>query len=116
MAVVWSTAPPKVDLSALAGREIRVRAGDPLKIDVPISGAPTPTVTWQKDGKDLESSPRVCTLLFLKNTNARIHSLRLPLYDSGVLNNNRLVLKGSLVITVVAWITGRGKFHSQTEV
>jgi len=49
-----------VDLSALGGREIRVRAGDPLKIDVPISGAPTPTVAWQKDGKDLEESPRVC--------------------------------------------------------
>jgi len=48
-----------VDLSALGGREIRVRAGDPLKIDVPITGAPTPTVTWQKDGKELESSPRV---------------------------------------------------------
>jgi len=51
-----------VDLSALAGREIRVRAGDPLKIDVPISGAPTPTVAWQKDGKELENSPRVCTV------------------------------------------------------
>ena len=60
LSVLWLTAPPKVDLSALGGREIRVRAGDPLKIDVPISGAPTPTVEWQKDGKDLESSPRVC--------------------------------------------------------
>jgi len=54
-----------VDLSALGGREIRVRAGDPLKIDVPISGAPTPTVAWQKDGKPLEDSPRVCRRLVL---------------------------------------------------
>jgi hypothetical protein len=53
------TEAPKVDLSALGGREIRVRAGEPLKIDVPISGAPTPTVAWQKDGKDLPESPRV---------------------------------------------------------
>lgn len=52
-------APPKVDLSGLGGREIRVRAGEPLKIDIPISGAPTPTVTWKKDGKDLPESNRV---------------------------------------------------------
>ena len=63
--MLWLTAPPKVDLSALGGREIRVRAGDPLKIDVPISGAPTPTVAWQKDGKELENSPRVCISLDL---------------------------------------------------
>lgn len=52
-------APPKVDLSGLGGREIRVRAGEPLKIDVPISGAPTPTVAWKKDGKDLPDTNRV---------------------------------------------------------
>ena len=36
-----------------------MRAGEPLKIDVPISGAPTPTVDWKKDGKDLPLSDRV---------------------------------------------------------
>ena len=46
-------------MSALGGREIRVRAGDPLKIDLPIEGSPTPTVSWQKDGKDLPESNRV---------------------------------------------------------
>ena len=51
---------PKVDLSSLGGREIRLRAGEPLKIDVPISGSPTPTISWQKDGKNLAESPRVC--------------------------------------------------------
>jgi len=48
-----------VDLSALGGREIRVRAGDPLKINLPINGAPAPTVTWKKDGKDLSDDGRV---------------------------------------------------------
>jgi len=52
-------APPKLDMSALGGREIRVRAGEPLKIDLPIDGAPTPTVTWTKDGKDLPESDRI---------------------------------------------------------
>lgn len=57
------TEAPKVDLSALDGREIRVRAGERLKIDVPISGAPTPTVAWKKDGKDLPDVSRVRYLL-----------------------------------------------------
>ncbi|ESO03551.1 hypothetical protein HELRODRAFT_191869 [Helobdella robusta] len=52
-------APPKVDLSGLGGRDVRVRAGEPLKLDIPISGAPTPTVTWQKDAKDLPPSERI---------------------------------------------------------
>ena len=50
---------PKLNLAALGTREIRVRAGEPLKIDVPIEGAPTPTVTWKKNGKDLTESNRV---------------------------------------------------------
>jgi hypothetical protein len=50
---------PKVDLDALGGREIRVRAGEPIKIEVPITGAPTPTVAWKKEGNDLLASPRV---------------------------------------------------------
>ncbi|XP_069132542.1 twitchin-like isoform X10 [Argopecten irradians] len=51
---------PKVNLDALFGaKEIRVRAGEPLNIKMGISGAPTPTVTWQKDGRPL--SPRAAT-------------------------------------------------------
>ncbi|KAK2158172.1 hypothetical protein LSH36_175g03003 [Paralvinella palmiformis] len=51
---------PKLDLSKmLGGNEIRVRAGEPIKIDVPITGSPTPTITWKKDDKGLEPSSRV---------------------------------------------------------
>ena len=49
----------QLNLNALGTREIRVRAGEPLKIDVPIEGAPTPTVNWKKNGKDLNESNRV---------------------------------------------------------
>jgi len=45
----------------LGGNEIRVRAGEPIKIDVPITGSPTPTITWKKDDKGLEPSSRVCS-------------------------------------------------------
>ncbi|XP_052800015.1 twitchin-like isoform X4 [Mya arenaria] len=43
---------PKVDLTSLFGaKEVRVRAGEPLKLNLGITGAPTPTVTWTKGGK-----------------------------------------------------------------
>ena len=38
-----------------------------MKIDVPFSGVPTPSVVWWKDEKDLESSPRVCTDVLLSH-------------------------------------------------
>lgn len=47
------------------GNEIKVRAGEPIKIDVPIDGSPTPTVSWTKDGKDLPSGPRVSVTILV---------------------------------------------------
>uniref|UniRef100_A0A5K3EN24 non-specific serine/threonine protein kinase n=1 Tax=Mesocestoides corti TaxID=53468 RepID=A0A5K3EN24_MESCO len=46
---------PKLDKNRLRDllgprNEIRLRAGEPLSIPIPIKGAPKPTVTWTKDG------------------------------------------------------------------
>ena len=49
------TEAPKVSLDALFGaKEVKVRAGEPLKLALGISGSPTPTVTWTKNGKPVE--------------------------------------------------------------
>lgn len=41
-----------MDLASLFGaKEVRVRAGEPLKLALGISGSPPPTVTWTKNGK-----------------------------------------------------------------
>lgn len=45
----------------LIGRKIKVRAGEPINVDIPLSGAPTPTVTWAKDGNKIIESNRVST-------------------------------------------------------
>ena len=51
---------PKADLdNILPGKDIRVKAGEPISLNVPISGSPIPTVCWKKNGKDMMPSNRV---------------------------------------------------------
>lgn len=66
---------PKLHLDALLGRKIRVRAGEPIKVDIPISGAPTPRVSWLKDGNQLADIYRISaetksehTILFIEKS------------------------------------------------
>lgn len=51
--------PPKLFLDGLLGKRIKVRAGEPINIDIPLSGAPIPEIKWTKDGKSLPKSNRV---------------------------------------------------------
>lgn len=37
---------PKLHLEGLIGGRIKVRAGEPINISIPISGAPTPRIEW----------------------------------------------------------------------
>ncbi|XP_077990140.1 twitchin-like isoform X3 [Glandiceps talaboti] len=48
---------PKINVDPYA-REIKVRAGETLKIDAPIIGSPPPTVTWFKDNKPVTQAGR----------------------------------------------------------
>jgi hypothetical protein len=57
------TEAPKVDLTSLFGaKEVRVKAGEPLKLALGITGSPT--VTWLKDGKPID---RVSCLIHYQN-------------------------------------------------
>lgn len=51
-------------MSKLIGKEIRVRAGEPIKVEVPVTGSPAPVITWNKDDKNLSPSDRVHAVLF----------------------------------------------------
>ena len=44
---------PKLYLDGLLGRRVKVKAGEPINIEIPISGAPTPTVVWLRQEKKL---------------------------------------------------------------
>ncbi|XP_011700590.1 PREDICTED: twitchin isoform X1 [Wasmannia auropunctata] len=52
---------PKLHLDALIGRKIKVRAGEPINVNIPLSGAPTPKIEWSKDGKSLMETLRLST-------------------------------------------------------
>lgn len=60
---------PKLNLDALIGRKIKVRAGEPINVNIPLSGAPTPTIVWTKDGKPLFETLRI-SVSFLLPTNS----------------------------------------------
>uniref|UniRef100_A0A8D8QGY6 Twitchin n=1 Tax=Cacopsylla melanoneura TaxID=428564 RepID=A0A8D8QGY6_9HEMI len=49
---------PKISLDAMTGKRIKVREGEPININIQISGAPTPTITWYYEGKRFLPSSR----------------------------------------------------------
>ncbi|CAN8010311.1 unnamed protein product, partial [Ixodes pacificus] len=52
---------PKLHLDGLYGKGIRVRAGDPLNINIPMTGAPPPAVTWLINDKEIPPTNRIRT-------------------------------------------------------
>ena len=73
---------PKLDLSGLRGKSIKVRAGDPLIITIPMNGAPEPTVTWTINKEPIRPTNRIET-----KTKDEITSLKIPVSqrsDTGI--------------------------------
>ena len=52
------TEAPKLFLDGLLGKKLKVRAGEPIDINIPMSGAPQPTCTWTKANKKIEVTKR----------------------------------------------------------
>lgn len=50
---------PKLFLDGIIGRKIKVRAGEPININIPLAGAPTPKVEWMKNKINIPESNRV---------------------------------------------------------
>ena len=57
IATMYKTEKPSIDLSKL--KDVTVKAGQDIKVSVPIKGYPPPVATWEHNGKELEKSPRV---------------------------------------------------------
>ncbi|XP_047102318.1 twitchin isoform X3 [Schistocerca piceifrons] len=65
---------PKLYLDGLIGRKLKVRAGEPINIQIPLSGAPLPTVEWTKNSIKLPESNRITAETASDNTHLRIDS------------------------------------------
>lgn len=50
---------PKLFLDGIIGRKIKVRAGEPININIPLSGAPAPKCEWMKNKINIPESNRV---------------------------------------------------------
>lgn len=50
---------PKLHLDGLLGGRIKVRAGEPINISIPISGAPTPRIDWTINGQKPPETNRI---------------------------------------------------------
>ncbi|GIY64293.1 twitchin [Caerostris darwini] len=48
---------PKLHLDGLYGKMIRVRAGDPVYINIPLTGSPIPTIRWTFNTQHLQDTP-----------------------------------------------------------
>jgi len=49
---------PRFDKSGIIGgvKEIKVKAGEPINIELPLVGTPAPQITWLKNGKILPNN------------------------------------------------------------
>lgn len=58
---------PKLHLDGLLGGRIKVRAGEPINISIPISGAPTPNIEWTINGETPPVTNRILVSYFKLN-------------------------------------------------
>ncbi|GLH11531.1 Titin, partial [Gryllus bimaculatus] len=65
---------PKLYLDGLIGKKIKVRAGEPINIQIPLSGAPIPTIDWTKNTTRLPESNRISMNTTSDSTQLRIEA------------------------------------------
>ncbi|ERL85176.1 hypothetical protein D910_02598 [Dendroctonus ponderosae] len=65
---------PKLWLDGIIGRKIKVRAGEPINIDIPLTGAPAPKVDWIKNKLPIPESSRLYTETNSEHTRLRVET------------------------------------------
>ncbi|XP_041940395.1 titin [Alosa sapidissima] len=53
------TAAPQFDLRSVYQKTVVIRAGDNLKVEIPVLGRPRPSVVWKKGGEEIKQTQRI---------------------------------------------------------
>jgi len=61
----FSLEKPKLFLDGIVGKKIKVRAGEPINVVIPIAGAPIPKVTWTRGSIPITESPRISVSIYI---------------------------------------------------
>ena len=91
--------------------DLTIKAGQPIKFDVNVSGEPPPTITWQINDKDLKSETR--TTLENVDYNTKLTIRRVTRADSGKYTITAVNESGKDVASVNVLVIG--KFYSVTK-
>lgn len=66
----------------LHGKEVRVKAGEPLDLNIPLVGSPTPTIDWLKEGINVQ--PTLTTVIEADENHTRLYIPISKRSDSGL--------------------------------
>ena len=101
--VTVETQPEKPSLDLTGLKNITVKAGQPIKIPVPIKGHPPPVASWEQDGKTVTASTK--TLLEQSPEQALLHIPKAERGNTGkytlTLKNPSGTVSGDITVTVL---------------
>lgn len=78
--IIVFTVPPCIDRNSI--QEIKVKAGQDFSLNIPVSGEPSPTITWTFEGTPVESDDRM--KLANEDGKTKFHVKRALRSDTGV--------------------------------
>lgn len=84
--------------------DLTVKAGQPIKFDVNVSGEPPPTITWQVNDCDMKGEAR--TTLDNADYNTKLTVRRVTRADSGRYTINAVNESGKDTATVTVLVVG----------
>uniref|UniRef100_A0A8B9H961 Titin n=1 Tax=Astyanax mexicanus TaxID=7994 RepID=A0A8B9H961_ASTMX len=90
---------PEFDLRGICQKTVIAKAGDNIKVEVPVTGRPKPTVSWQKDNQALKLTQR--TMVENTSTSSILTMNECLRSDSGVYSVTGKNIVGSVTENII---------------
>ncbi|KAL7882191.1 hypothetical protein AOLI_G00090400, partial [Acnodon oligacanthus] len=90
---------PEFDLRGICQKTVIAKAGDDIKVEVPVTGRPKPTVSWQKDNQALKLTQR--TMIENTSTSTILIINECLRGDSGVYSMTGKNIVGSVTDNII---------------